>query len=75
MIKAEEVVNNAWKLAGKDEFKKIWINKDMDREERNKLKKLVDEMKQKNADRTEKEKKQFYYQVRDLKIRKREIRM
>ena len=72
--RAEEVVNNAWKLAGKEKFKKVWINKDMDRDERNVLKMLVEQAKQKNLERKEEEKEQFYYQVRDLKIRRRVIR-
>ena len=46
----------------------------MDRDERNVLKTLVEQAKQKNLERTEEEQEQFYYQVRDLKIRKRLIR-
>ena len=72
--KAEEVLSNAWKLAKKERFKRVWINKDMDREERDELKKLVEQMKQKNLERTEEEKEQFFYQVRDQKIRKRAIK-
>lgn len=72
--KAEEVLRNAWKLAKKERFKRVWINKDMDREERDELKKLVEQMKQKNLERTEEEKEQFFYQVRDQKIRKRAIK-
>ena len=72
--RAEEVISNAPKLAGKEKFKKVWINRDMDRDERNVLKTLVEQAKQKNLERTEEEQEQFYYQVRDLKIRKRLIR-
>lgn len=72
--KAEEVIKNAWRLARKEEFKKVWINKEMDREERELLKKLVEQKKQKNLERTEEEKEKFYYQVKDLEIKKREIR-
>ena len=72
-VKAEEVLNNTWRLAGKEKFKKVWINKDMDEEERKLLKELVEQTKQKNQDRTEEEKLRYYYQVRDLKIRKRVI--
>ena len=72
--KAEEVINNAPRLAGKEKFKNIWINKDMDKDERNALKTLVEETKQKNLERTKEEQERFYYQVRDLKIRKRFIK-
>ena len=69
--RAEEVISNAPKLAGKEKFKKVWINRDMDRDERDVLKTLVEQAKQKNLERTEEEQEQFYYQVRDLKIRKK----
>ena len=46
----------------------------MDKDERNALKLLVEQTKQKNLERSEEEKEMFYYQVRDLKIRKKFIR-
>ena len=73
-VQAEEVINGSWKLAGKEELKGIWINKDLNEEERKQLKDLVIEAKQKNEERTEEEKKQFYWKVRDLRLRKKYIR-
>ena len=67
---AEEVVSKAWKLAQVDEFKKIWISKDLDMEEREIQRNLVIEAKQKNEQRTEEEKKKFHWRVRDLRMKK-----
>ena len=68
---AEEVINGAWKLARKEQFKRVWINRDLDEKERETLKGLVAEAKEKNELRTEEEKKKFYWKVLDLKLRKR----
>ena len=69
-LQAEEVVNGAWKLARKDVWKKVWINRDLDEEERIKQRELVGEAKEKNDNRTEEEKK-FYWKAVDLRIRKK----
>ena len=68
------MLNGAWKLAGVEEFKKVWINKDLDEEERITLRELVKEAKQKNDLRTEEEKERFYWRVRDLRLKKKFIR-
>ena len=73
-VQAEEVLSGSWRLSGKEEFKNVWINKDLDEEERNKVKELVKEAKQKNDMRTEEEKEKFYWRVRDLRVRKVFIR-
>ena len=52
----------------------MWINKDLDEEERTTLKEIVNEAKQKNDLRTEEEKEQFYWRVRDLRLKKKFIR-
>lgn len=67
---AEETVNSAWKLANVEELRKVWICKDMNLEERETQKGLVLEAKEKNEQRTEEEKKKFYWKVRDLRLRK-----
>ena len=69
-VMAETVINSAWKLSGVEEYKKVWINREMDKQERDELKSLVEQAKQKNLQRTEAEKKEFYWKVRDLKLRK-----
>ncbi|MPC75628.1 hypothetical protein E2C01_070021 [Portunus trituberculatus] len=74
-VQAVVVLNGSWKLASNDELKNVWINKDLDEEEeRTRVKELVTEAKQKNDMRTEDEKEQFYWRVRDLRLRKKFIR-
>ena len=51
-------------------IKKVWINRDMDRQEREELRELVEQAKQKNSQRTEEEREKFYWKVRDLKLRR-----
>ena len=67
---AEEVLSKAWKLAQVEEFRRVWISKDLDIEEREIQRNLVIEAKQKNEQRTEEEKKKFYWRVRDLRMKK-----
>ena len=71
---AEAVLNGAWRLSGVEEYKKVWINRDMDRQEREELRELVEEARQKNSQRTEEERKQFYWKVRDLRLRRIYVR-
>ena len=71
---AEEVIRGAWRLSKKDEYKGVWINRDLDEVERVKQKELVNEAKEKNDIRTEEEKKEFYWKVLDLKIIKKKYR-
>lgn len=68
---AEEILYGSWRLAGKEDFKNVWINKDLDEGERLKVRELVEEAKQKNDSRTEEEKLKFYWKVRDWQVRKR----
>ena len=67
---AEEVLSKAWKLAQVKEFRRVWISKDLDIEEREIQRNLVIEAKQKNEQRTEEEKKKFCWRVRDLRMKK-----
>ena len=67
----EEVINGAWKLARKVEWKKVWINRDLDEEERVKQRELIGEAKEKNDSKTEEERKKFYWKAVDLRLRKK----
>ncbi len=42
-----EVINGSWRLPGDEEYKNVWINRDIDKTERLKQKELVNEAKQK----------------------------
>ena len=67
---AEAARAGAWRLAQCEETKNVWIRKDLNDEERMKLKDLIDEAKTKNEERTEEQKEKYYWRVIDLKIRK-----
>ena len=62
---AVEVISNAWKLDRVERYKKVWIKRDMNEEERQKINELIKEAKEKNENRTEEEKKKFYWKVKD----------
>jgi len=63
-ITVSKILPRAWKLAQKEENKKIWIRRDMNEKERAKLSELYKETKEKNELKTEVEKK-FYWRVKD----------
>jgi len=67
-IKASEILSRSWKLAQREEYKKIWIRKDLNEEERANMNELLQEAKQKNEMRTEEEKKRFYWKVREQRM-------
>ena len=64
-VQAEEMINGAWRLAQVQECRNVWINRDLDEEERVQMKELVQEAKQKNRERSEEERMQFYWKERD----------
>ncbi len=53
-----EVISNAWKLDKKEQYRKVWIKRDIN-EERLKVSDLIKEAKAKNKNRTEENKKSF----------------
>ncbi len=57
---AEETLANAWKLAKSNEFKQVWIRKELNEEERKKLNELRSEAKERNELRTQEEKELFF---------------
>ena len=69
-VAAEELIARSWKLASKESFKKVWIRRDLNEDERMKVNELWTEAKEKNTNRSETEKKRFYWRVKDMKLRK-----
>ncbi len=67
---AEETLANGWKLAKSNEFKQVWIRREMNGEERKKLNELRSEAKERNEQRTQEEKELFFWRVMDLRLRK-----
>ena len=70
-VQAEEVLSGSWKMSEKEDMKGVWINKDLDKDERKQLNELVSQAKDLNGKRTEEEKKQFFWRVRDLRLWKK----
>ena len=69
-LDVEEALAGANKLAKTETFKNIWIKKDLNEEERARINELWTEAKAKNEERTEAQKKVFYWKVIDMKVRK-----
>ena len=69
-VTAERVLAGSWRLASKEEYKKVWVRRDLNEDERAKLGELWNEAKEKNQNRTETEKRRFYWRVIDMRLRK-----
>ena len=66
----EEILARTGKLAGSTKYKDMWIKRDVNLEEREREKELRNEAKEKNGNRTETEKKNLYWRVLDMRLRK-----
>ena len=64
----EEALSLGWKLKESENFKNIYIRRNMNQEERQKLKEQLNDIKEKNDGRNEEEKKNFYWKLRNGKI-------
>ena len=69
-VAAERVLAGSWRLASKEEYKKVWVRRDLNEDERAKLGELWNEAKEKKQNRTETEKRRFYWRVIDMRLRK-----
>ena len=69
-MKMEEILARTGKLAEHQEYKDIWIKREMNLEERDKEKQLRSEARQKNEQLSETEKRKFYWRVLDMRLRK-----
>ncbi len=54
----------------KDDFKQIWIRRDLSEEERKKMNDMLNQANAKNGEGTEEEKKKFYWKAVDMKLKK-----
>ncbi|XP_076032713.1 uncharacterized protein LOC143020304 isoform X2 [Oratosquilla oratoria] len=70
---AENILSKTGKLATSEQYKKIWIKREMNKEEREEEKQKRLEAKTKNENRTESEKERFYWRVVNMKLRKFDI--
>ena len=67
-VATECLLRNAWKLKDSHGTKMIFVRRNMSQEERAKMRELVGEVKDKNEARTEEEKKQFFWKVRNDRV-------
>ena len=67
---ASTVLSKTGKLSKIGNMKHIWIRRDMNEEERNKIRDLKDEAKTKNEERTRDQAETFVWKVVDLKLKK-----
>ena len=66
---AENILAKTGKLADSEQYKKVWIKREMNKEERELEKTLRQQAKEKNEKRSEKEKEEFYWRVKNMKLR------
>ena len=71
---AEEILRNSWKLKEQEPYKKVYIRRNMTEEERDKMNEMLSIAKQRNDDRTDEERLQFFWKVKNEKLRKWWIR-
>ena len=69
-VAAETLLRRAWKLKDHEDTKSIYIRKNMSQEERTKMKELINDVKEKNEARNEEEKTQFFWKVRNGRLKK-----
>ena len=69
-VAAEAILRDSWKLNGKDDMKMVYIRRNMTEEERVKVREMITEAREKNAARSEEEKKKFFWRVRNERLKK-----
>ena len=69
-VAAEAILRRAWKLKDHEETKAIYIRRNMTQEEREKVRELVTEMKERNEARSEEERNKFFWKVRNERLKK-----
>ena len=62
---AEEILRNSWKLKELEPYKKVFIRRNMTEEERDKLNELITTVRQKNEERTDEERNQFFWRIKN----------
>ena len=67
---AEMITSKSWVLSTKQGYKKVYIRKNMNEEERKNFKEMVVDVKMKNEERTEEEKEKFFWRIRNDKVMK-----
>ena len=68
------MLHKSWKLKECAELKKVFIRRNMSEEEREKLKELLAEARERNEERSEEEREQFFWRIRNERMIKWWIR-
>ena len=64
------ILKDSWKLSKVKGYERLMIRKDLNEEEREKLKMMKDQVKVKNEERSEEERKVFFWRIKDMRVRK-----
>ena len=67
-LDAESVLRNSWKLKNSQETNMIYVRRNMSQEERSKMREMVAQVKEKNEQRNEEEKNEFFWKIRHDKV-------
>lgn len=71
---AEGILANSWKLKELEPYKKVFIRRNMTEEERDNLNELLTTARQRNEERTDEERNQFFWRIKNEKLLKCLIR-
>ena len=66
----EMIMKNARNLKQSDQWKHVWVNRCLSKEDRDKLRERVQEAKQKNSERSEEEEAHFFFKVIGMQVKK-----
>lgn len=66
----EIILRNVKKIKQSEQWKHIWVNRCLTREDRDKLREKVQEAKPKNKDRSPEEEAHFFYKVTGMQVKK-----
>ena len=66
----EMVLRNSKKIKEKEEWSNVWVNRCLNKEDRDKLREKVEEARKKNEELTEEEARHFFYKVVGMQVKK-----
>ena len=66
----EMVLRNSKKIKEKEEWSNVWVNRCLNKEDRDKLREKVEEARRKNEELTEEEARHFFYKVVGMQVKK-----
>ena len=70
----KEILAKTWKLNGQPGYENVYVRKDLNEEERAHLAVMKKDVADKNDERTEEQKKEFFWRIKDMKVVKWRLR-